>query len=291
MLINQVSKATGLTKKAIEYYTAQGLVSPSILENRYRIYSEDDVEILKKVLVLRQLDIGVNEIKTVLSDESNTALQKFSVRKELQFQKDVSKKEILNQLSSGKSFDEIGKYLQALENNETITEKLLNAFPGYYGRFVCLHFARFLNEPIRTKKQQDAYETIITFLDDAPALNLSADLEKYLIEGTKHIGTEQIKDMIESTKESIENPDVFLSENKELLEEYLVYKKSDEYKNSPAHKILELLKEFNSTSGYYDIFIPALRQLSESYAEYYNNVEIANKKLLSRYPEISEIND
>lgn len=30
MLINEVSKITGLTKKAIKYYTEQGLISPSI---------------------------------------------------------------------------------------------------------------------------------------------------------------------------------------------------------------------------------------------------------------------
>lgn len=291
MFINQVSKTTGLTRKAIEYYTSQGLVSPSILENGYRDYSENDVDDLRKIFVLRRLDIGTDEIKTILSDKSNTALQAVSVRKELQFQREVSKKSILDQLSNGKGFDEISENLQILENSKTITEKLLEAFPGYYGRFVCLHFARFLNEPIKTKEQQVAYETIVTFLDNAPELNLSGELQEYLIEGTKHIGTEQIKEMIENTRESIENPDVFISDNKELLEKYLAYKKSDEYKSSPAYKILELLKEFNSTSGYYDIFIPALKQLSDSYAEYYSQLEVANEKLLSHYPEISGISD
>lgn len=289
MLINQVSKTTGLTKKAIEYYTSQGLVSPSILENGYRCYSENDVKDLKKVLVLRRLDISTDEIKIILSDKSNTALQAVSVRKELQLQRKVTKKAILDQLSGGKSFNEITENLQTLENSKTITEKILDAFPGYYGRFVCLHFARFLNEPIRTKNQQAAYETIVTFLDNAPSLNLPEELQNYLTEGTKHIGTGQIKDLLEGTRKSIENPDNFLSENKEILEQYLAYKQSEEYKNSPAYKVMELLKEFNSTSGYYDIFIPALKQLSGSYAEYYNHMEAANEKLLFQYPEISKM--
>ena len=88
MLINQVSKTTGLTKKAIEYYTSQGLVSPSILENGYRYYSENNVEDLRKILVLRRLDISTDEIKIILSDKSNTALQAVSIRKELQFFKE-----------------------------------------------------------------------------------------------------------------------------------------------------------------------------------------------------------
>lgn len=291
MLINQVSRATGLTKKAIEYYTSQELVSPSVLENGYRDYSENDVEALSKIFVLRRLDIGTDEIKIVLSDKSNTALQVVSVRKELQFQREVAKKAILDQLSSGKTFCEISENLQTLENSKTITEKILDAFPGYYGRFVCLHFARFLNEPIRTENQQSAYETVVTFLDNAPAFNLPEELQEYLTESTKHIGTEQIKDMIESTRKSIENPDNFLSANKEVLEQYLAYKQSDEYKNSPAYKVSELLKEFNNASGYYDVFIPALKQLSSSYAEYCESLEVANEKLLAQYPEISKMSN
>ncbi len=33
--------------------------------------------------------------------------------------------------------------------------------------------------------------------------------------------------------------------------------------NPPAYKILELMKGFKSTSGYYDVFIPAINQLSK----------------------------
>ncbi len=43
MLVNEVSKATNLTKKAIEYYTNQGLVFPEILGNGYKYFSANDV--------------------------------------------------------------------------------------------------------------------------------------------------------------------------------------------------------------------------------------------------------
>jgi DNA-binding transcriptional MerR regulator len=291
MLINQVSKITGLTKKAIEYYTLQGLISPLVLDNGYRDYNENDIELLNKISVLRKLDISTYEIKTILADETNTTLQTISVRKELSFQRESVKKAILDKLSKGKSYSDISAELQVVENSKSITEKLLDAFPGYYGRFICLHFARFLNEPIKTESQQAAYETIISFLDNAPTLTLPKNLQDYLIEGTKHIGTEQIAEIIQNTKESIENPDSFLTDNKEMLEQYLAYKQSDEYKSSPAYKIMELMKEFNSTSGYYDIFIPALKRLSSSYSEYYQQIEIANKKLLAQYPEVENINN
>jgi len=291
MLINEVSKITGLTKKAIEYYTIQGLVCPNILENGYRDYNQSDIDKLNIISILRQLGLSTNEIKSVLSDESRAALQTLSVQKELSFQREQAKKLLLDKLCQGFSYSEISKDLQAINDSKTITEKLLESFPGYYGRFVCLHFARFLNEPIITEKQQSAYERVISFLDNAPQLTLPEDLQEYLNEGTKDIGTEQIIEMIKNTKKSIENPDDFFAENKEVLEQYLIYKKSDEYKNSPAYKIMELIKEFNSISGYNDIFIPALKELSPSYSEYYQQLEKANEKLLERYPEIGKMSD
>ena len=39
MLINEVAKLSNLTKKAVEYYTEQGLICPNILENGYRDFS------------------------------------------------------------------------------------------------------------------------------------------------------------------------------------------------------------------------------------------------------------
>jgi len=291
VLINEVSKTTGLTKKAIEYYTMQGLVCPNVLENGYRNYNQSDIDKLNIISILRQLGLSTNEIKSVLSDESRAVLQTLSVQKELSFQREQAKKQLLDKLSQGQSYSEISKELQAINDSKTITEKLLEAFPGYYGRYICLHFARFLNEPIRTERQQSAFEKIISFLDNVPQLTLPDDLKEYLIEGTNDIGTEQIIEMIEITKKSIENPDDFLAENKEVLEQYLIYKKSDEYKNSPAYKIMELTKEFNSISGYNDIFIPALKELSPSYSEYHQKLEEANKKLLEQYPEIEKMND
>lgn len=291
MLINQVSKNTGLTKKAIEYYTLQGLVSPFVLENGYRDYSEQDVQKLEKISVLRKLDIGTDEIKIILCDASNTALHAACVKKELQAQRQTAKKEILNQLSCGKPYAEISVQLQALDSSKTITEKILEAFPGYYGRFICLHFARFLNEPVETQSQQTAYETVITFLDTVETLTLPEDVQAYLIEATQHIGTQQIAQLIESTKHSIENPDEFLAENKEMLEQYLAYKQSDEYKNSPGYQLMAQMKHFNKTNGYNDVFIPAMRQLSNSYREYYQQLELANEKLLKQYPELEKLTE
>lgn len=281
-----MSKLTKLTKKAIEYYSLRGLISPSVAENGYREFCSQDVEKLNKIRILRKLDVSIDEIERILKDKGNSVLQSVSVKKELDYQRNSVKKSILQKLSQGKSYEEIFLEIQAIEQEKNITDKLLEAFPGYYGRFICMHFARFLNEPIQTEAQQAAYETIIYFLDNLPQLELPQELEDYLSENTEHIGTEHILEMLESTKKTYENPDEFLANNKELLEQYMKYKKSNEYKNSPACRIMELMKQFNSSNGYNDVFIPAMKQLSPSYAEYYRLLEAANEKLLAKYPEI-----
>lgn len=291
MLINETSKITNLTKKAIEYYAEQDLIFPDMLGNGYRDFSDNDIERLKKISALRKLGLSTGEIKTVLADENDDALKKLSVQKELIVQRERAKNTILDKLICGKSYAEISADLEAIEQSATVTEKLLDAFPGYYGRFICLNFARYLNEPIITEEQKSAYKEILEFLDNVPPLNFPEDLQAYLFEGTKHISTININEMIEKTKQSIQNPEKFLSENKEILEHYLSFMQSDEYKNSPMYQIQTLLKKFNKTSGYYDIFIPAMKKLSLSYAEYSKQMEIANVKLLAQYPEIEKLDN
>lgn len=291
MLIHEVSKLTKLTKKAIEYYTLQGLISPLVLGNGYREYSSQDIERLHKIRTLRMLDISTGEIKQILNDKTGSALQAVSVKKELDHQRDVIKKSALEKLIEGKPYEELNAELESIEQGKSITDKLLDAFPGYFGRFICMHFARFLNEPILSAAQQSAYEAILSFLDHIPTLDIPRDLENYMIEGTGHIGTKQISEILEKVKASYENPDVFLMNNAELLAQYLQFKKSEEYKNSPACKWLKLLTKFNSISGYNDVFIPAMKQLSVSYAEYFRQMEIASEKLLAQYPEIETLNE
>lgn len=289
MLINETSKITNLTKKAIEYYTEQNLIFPVMLDNGYRDFNSSDIERLKVISVLRKLGLSIGEIKTVLSNENGDALKKLSVQNELNVQREQAKNAILDKLSCGTSYAEISTELAAIEQSATVTEKLLDAFPGYYGRFITLNWARFLNEPIITVEQKLAYKEILAFLDNVPSLNFPENVQTYIDEVTKNISMIDINVMNDKTKQSIENPELFLSENKEFLDYYLAYMQSDEYKNSPIFQMNSLLIEFNKTSGYYDFLIPAMKKLSPSYAEYCKQSEIANEKLYAQYPEAKKL--
>ncbi len=291
MLISEASQITNLTKKAIEYYIEQKLIIPNTLENGYRDFSEKDIECLKKIYVLRKLGLSTEEIRSVLVDKTNNTLQRMSIQKELTLQREQEKKSLLNELRICKDYAVISKQLRMIEQHETVTEKILEAFPDYYGRFICLYFARFLKEPITTAVQESAYEEIIAFLDNVPPLQLAEDLQLFLMESTNNMDTESMQDMLANIKQSIEDPDQFLTVSKDFIERYLEYIKSEEYKNSPINKIQQIFKEFNNTSGYYDVFIPAMKKLSASYAAYCKQLESANEKLLLQYPALDSLKD
>lgn len=66
MYIKEVSIKTNLSKKTIHFYEQEGLISPKILENGYRLYTNDDIERLKKISFLRKLEMPISSIKELL---------------------------------------------------------------------------------------------------------------------------------------------------------------------------------------------------------------------------------
>ena len=75
MKINEVEAAVGVTKKNIRFYEEEGLISPRREPgNGYRSYSEADVERLRRIKLLRKLDVPLAEIRQMLEGECTLAL-------------------------------------------------------------------------------------------------------------------------------------------------------------------------------------------------------------------------
>ena len=63
MKINKVEQLVGITKKNIRFYEEKGLITPARNEeNMYREYSDEDVDMLRRIKLLRQLSIPIDEI-------------------------------------------------------------------------------------------------------------------------------------------------------------------------------------------------------------------------------------
>jgi len=163
MRIHEVCKKLGVTKKAIEYYIKQDLLSLDVLDNGYRNFKEEHIERLRKIIVLRRLGLGTREIKQALSKPE--ALKHMSIKNELRLTYENARHILLQRLSNGEAWVEIEIELRAIEQQATITSKLLDAFPGEFGQFITLHFSHFLPNSITSEEQQAAAKTLQLQLD------------------------------------------------------------------------------------------------------------------------------
>lgn len=71
MHISEVVKILDMSKKSIEIYEKNGLISPKKDESGYRIYGEKELNILKKVQMLRKMDFSISEIKLFFIKQDN----------------------------------------------------------------------------------------------------------------------------------------------------------------------------------------------------------------------------
>jgi len=70
MKINEVERLVGITKVNIRFYEKENLLTPGRnSENGYRDYNEADVAWLKKVKLLRMLDVPLEEIRRLRAGE------------------------------------------------------------------------------------------------------------------------------------------------------------------------------------------------------------------------------
>lgn len=74
MNIHEVEHIVGLSKKSIRYYEENGLLSPKRnKDNDYRVYSDEDLKILKIIKFLRELGVSIKELQ--LLKKGNISLQ------------------------------------------------------------------------------------------------------------------------------------------------------------------------------------------------------------------------
>lgn len=66
MKINEIEILLGITRANIRFYEKEGLLSPARKENGYREYSEQDIAILKKIIIFRKLGLSLPQIRAIL---------------------------------------------------------------------------------------------------------------------------------------------------------------------------------------------------------------------------------
>ena len=97
----ELAKLCGVTVRTVQYYDNRGILLPSTLsEGGRRLYSEEDLQKMKQICFLRELDLPLNSIAQLLSEpEPEKVLSLLLSQQEAILQKEMDdRKERLEQL-------------------------------------------------------------------------------------------------------------------------------------------------------------------------------------------------
>ena len=82
--VNELSKITGLSKRTIRYYDQINLLKPEVIsESGYRLYGNKSLEILQQILIFRELNVPLEDIKEILDNKQLDKLQLLKSHKQL----------------------------------------------------------------------------------------------------------------------------------------------------------------------------------------------------------------
>ncbi|MHB8074525.1 MerR family transcriptional regulator [Desulfosporosinus fructosivorans] len=290
MKISEVVEITKLTKKAINYYEEEGLIKPDVNpENNYREYSQSNVDELVQISLLRQLDVSVKEIREIISKPKmlKDKLEQHLISLDEEIDRLGKSKNVLKSclnsiIDSNDGLPELTKQLiflnRSLEMDEREKEgfmkrQIQRIFPGNFGKMLVINYSPFLNAPINTKEEVEAWLDLVKFLDEVESIEYSEemkamyenltnqDMEKY-----EEFLTENVKKWIRITDEEL------LAERKQFFESMNRMNSDPDMQSAwqSTSIMTKSLKGQMKDLGYYDKFIENLKVLSRDYSEYTN---------------------
>ena len=138
LFIGELSNLTGLSQRTIRYYEELGFIVPLRSDGGFRLYSTENIELLKLIARFRDLGISLSEIKRILSPgasiadpETIAAFQKALDDMKQEFERQITK------LSNGISeIDALLEFLsqckgcEGKENNSSCKNCLLKRDSG-----------------------------------------------------------------------------------------------------------------------------------------------------------------
>ena len=278
MLLSEVAKQVNLTKRAIKYYEEQELLHVTKDANGYRNYSEEHLNILKEISVYRKLGIGIADIKKILETRNLSLLEQIYEEKSKNLSEETKELEALKHFLSEQNVDEIS----AVVDYRTIADALQDMIPGFYGYYFLNHFTPYLQIAITTTEQQQAYEQILSFLDNTKIriplfLRFSGFVMQHIL--PKPSLQKQLETIDKQIYQYLNPTD---EEYQRLLEQT---RKNVKLRNSffckyhPAFISQRRFMRELQNQGYNDIFIPNMIALSPKYKEYHDALTAINKRI------------
>lgn len=97
----EIAELLELTKSQVRFYEKKGLIKPQIDDNGYAMYDFKELDTLELVVLLKELNTPIKEIKKIIDDETKydypSLLKKSSEKIELEIERLTKQKHIINQ--------------------------------------------------------------------------------------------------------------------------------------------------------------------------------------------------
>lgn len=67
--IKEIAELSGVTTRTLRYYEEVGLLKPSRNSSDYRIYTDNEVDLLQQILLYRSMDMNLKSIKEIINNK------------------------------------------------------------------------------------------------------------------------------------------------------------------------------------------------------------------------------
>ena len=172
MDISDLMRITGVSRKALYLYESKGLLAPSRSgKNRYREYSDEDLQRLKIILKLRQLDVPLSIVAKILSNPENADLYLQACMEEKKraitnlFFTMGQLAEIIRKMPPNGSLDDFIEVADAAfseEQQKKLMYKIQQDYPHEYKRRILMNsFEAFLDRPLDTLAKREIWQQIL----------------------------------------------------------------------------------------------------------------------------------
>lgn len=135
MLVKEVAQLTGVSVRTLHYYDEVGLLNPEKDDfTGYRYYSDEALELLQQILLYKELQYSLREIKLILEDSNFNILE--SLRKQRQLMQEKRKKlnRVIELIDTMIDHKEENKMMKNEDKFNVFKEKLIADNEDKYGQ-------------------------------------------------------------------------------------------------------------------------------------------------------------
>lgn len=273
MKIQEACRQAGVTRKAALVAMEQGLLSPGRLENGYRDFTPEDVARLRRIAVLRGLGLPGHAIRGYFQGDA-AALRRAAMAGHLRQNREAVRQQALEELARTGNWQAARAALDTLQAQESLAERLLDAFPGFFGEYMALHFSAFLQEPPADEAQREAFAEAVAFLDSVTLPELSEQAKAFLAQAGGWYHPAQWETVHAALLDAARDPQGYLSAHAEAINAWQAAKAAIPT-DHPLWEIQRAFAAVTTSPGYREVFLPALRRMSPAYDRYCRQLQQA----------------